>query len=97
MSISSNSLFHFTGRYILQKILIEAKLRGKYCKEQIVYVEDTKLNELVVPMISLCDIPLESYVNSSGEKYGYYALGLKKTWGFKNGLNPVLYIENTHH
>ena len=60
MNISSNSLFHFTGKDVLQKIIADCKMGGSYCEEQIVYYDDTESIPLVVPMISFCDIPLET-------------------------------------
>lgn len=44
-----------------------------------------------IPMTCFCDIPL-SGIEKHSEKYGKYAIGLTKTWGIKNGLNPVFYV-----
>jgi hypothetical protein len=42
-------------------------------------------------MISFCDIPLKTVAQYN--KYGSYGIGLKKEWGIKNKLNPILYME----
>lgn len=91
MSLSSNSLIHFTKNKSTLKGILETDFKIKYCIETV----DTKSHKYIaaVPMVSFCDIPL-SEIKNHIKKYGSYGLGLKKEWAIKNGLNPVLYLES---
>lgn len=89
MNLSSNSLFHFTGKIGILKKILNDKLYGSYCKETF-NIQGT-LENLYIPKISFCDIPLKTISNYSS--YGKYGIGLKKEWGIKNKLNPVVYLE----
>jgi Putative abortive phage resistance protein AbiGi, antitoxin len=96
MQISSDSLFHFTGKEdgkrILKLILEQGKIGGSYCREELLFGESEFA--YVVPMICFCDIPLETYFNLEIQTYGNYGIGLSKTWGILHKMNPVLYLEN---
>ena len=48
------------------------------------------LLEKGVPMMCFCDIPL-SNVTKHSKIYGRYAIGLRKGWGTKNNINPIIY------
>lgn len=89
MSLSSNSLFHFTNSLDTVRLILTDKFYGSFCKEVLHYKDETA--PLIIPMISFCDIPLKTI--SRYNKYGKYGLGLKKEWAIKNRLNPVLYLE----
>jgi len=85
-SYRTSSLFHFTNqKNNLKNILIE-RVKPNYAKE-------TLLDKFVVgiPMISMCDIPISR--TKTIQRYGSYAIGFTKEWGFKNGFNPIHYIQ----
>ena len=86
--ISSNTLFHFT-RYIAN---IRGILQGGFKPN--LSLEDLSClgldYKVTIPMVSFCDIPL-SQTKAHMQYYGYYGIGLSKSWGQKNGISPVLY------
>lgn len=89
MPLSANTLIHFThDKNALIKIL-EESFRIFHCRETVIL--GGKKQNLYVPMVSFCDIPL-SEIKDHINKYGSYAIGLTKEWGIKSGLNPVLYV-----
>lgn len=90
MSLSSNSLIHFTKSLKALKGILKDNFKISYCKETIWSLDKSK--ELLIPMVSFCDIPF-SQIISHVKKYGSYGIGLKKSWAELNGLNPVLYVE----
>ena len=90
MQVSSNTLFHFTNSISnIENILIK-KFHLTYCNEKF-HLGDYPFDENI-PMISFCDLPL-GLIKTHIEKYGCYGIGMKKEWGIKNKLNPVLYLE----
>jgi len=90
MTLSTNSVFHFTKSLEAVKAILTSRFRIKYCLETIESKERTI--DYAVPMASFCDIPL-SQVTSHIDKYGGYGIGLFKRWAKRKGLNPVLYLE----
>lgn len=92
MSISSNSVIHFTSQFDYLKGILKEGFEVKFCVEE-TYVKSGKFGA-AIPMVSFCDNPL-SEIKNHIFKYGSYGIGLKKEWAAKNGLNPVLYIERS--
>jgi hypothetical protein len=90
MTLSANTLFHFTSNKTSLKKILEKNFKINYCREQMFFNET--LATLHVPMVSFCDIPL-SEIKNHILIYGNYGIGLTKEWGIRNGLNPVFYIE----
>lgn len=89
MGLSSNSLIHLTRSKEFLIGILKEEFRFKYCVEQ-VKTNHGKFN-LAVPMVSFFDVPLSEIKKHLA--YGKYGIGLKKKWGEKKGLNPVLYID----
>jgi Protein of unknown function (DUF2743). len=93
--ISANTLFHFTKKRETLVSILENTFYPRYCWENISTIEQNNqatFPDFAVPIVSFCDIPL-SQVGDHVKTYGNFAIGLKKEWGVKNGLNPVFYIE----
>jgi len=90
MSLSSNTIIHFTTTSDSLKGILQDNFKVKYCSENVTL--DKELN-YAAPMVSFCDIPLSEIKDHIG-KYGAYGIGLTKQWAQKNKLNPVLYIQS---
>ena len=90
MGLSSNSLIHFTNSKDALIGILKEEFKIKYCLEK-VKTTGGDFN-FAIPMVSFCDIPL-SEIKEHIKKYGTYGIGLRKEWGQRHGLNPVLYVE----
>lgn len=83
MSISSNSVIHFTNKFDnLKGIILNSGLRVKYCLESLLL--DNYNLEMASPMVCFCDIPL-SEVKNHINSYGSYGIGLYKIWAKEKG------------
>lgn len=90
--ISANTLFHFTNSIENLQNILTNNFSPRYCLEYFDYVD--KFEEyLALPMVCFCDIPL-SQTTEHIDKYGSYAIGLKKEWAIQNAITPVLYLHN---
>lgn len=95
LTISSNTLFHFTDKRENLINILEKEFRPHYCLEDFnqFYSRSDNNNEefeSAIPMVCFCDIPL-SQIKNHMENYGCYGIGLSKDWGMKNKISPVLY------
>lgn len=90
MGLSSNSLIHLTREKDVLKEILKDNFKVKYSYEIIRTSKGWFGGG--VPMVCFCDIPLSQLKNHI-KGYGKYGIGLKKEWGLKNSLNPVLYVE----
>jgi len=90
MSLYPTTLFHFTDKESLYKIL-SSNFCVSYAREKIIGPENHR--EFAVPMVSFCDLKLSELKYFL--KYGKFGVGLSKDWANRNGLSPVMYI-NRH-
>ena len=91
--LSPDSLFHFTS--CLENILgiMKNTFYPRYCYEEFELIKRPKESFIrsAIPMVCFCDTPLSQLMNHI-ETYGKYGLGMKKEWGIRKGLNPVIYF-----
>ncbi len=85
MSLSLNSVVHYTNFECLKSIISESAFRIKYCLEEVNSIGSA------FPMICFCDIPYDQ-VSDHRWKYGNCSIGLTKEWARTKGINPVLYF-----
>ena len=88
--VSSASLFHFTKFDRLVKILEDKSFRAFYSVENPLFLARDKA--VAIRMVCFCDIKLTQSAMHR-RKYGGNGIGLKKSWGTKNTVNPILYID----
>ncbi len=92
-NISPNSLFHFTPKLTYLIDVFKRGFQPRYC------LEDIRLNDTRsfrglntgIPMTCFCDISL-SQISNHIKTYGNYGIGMKKEWGIKKRLNPIIYL-----
>ncbi|WP_438834336.1 abortive infection system antitoxin AbiGi family protein [Aeromonas oralensis] len=93
-SLYPSTLIHFTREYsTLIEILKCSYFRASHSNEEIYGSVKVKSRKFAIPMVSFCDIRI-SHLMEHTSKYGGFGIGLKKSWGVKNGLNPVFYINS---
>lgn len=90
MSLSSNSIIHFTNTSTALKGILQENFKIKYCTETLILEKEMSY---AAPMVSFCDIPLSQIKDHIG-KYGAYGIGLTKEWAQRQKLNPVIYIQS---
>ena len=90
MSLSTNSVIHYTDSLSNIKGILKNGFRIKYCLETFISKESYFSGAFA--MVSFCDIPLSETKNHI-KSYGGYGIGLSKEWATENGMNPVLYID----
>lgn len=95
LTISSNTLFHFTSNIENVLSILQYGFRPHFCLENLnfIFSTDPYMRKRLIhafPMVCFCDIPLSQTKNHM-KTYGEYGIGLRKKWGIKNNISPVLY------
>ncbi|MBI1910369.1 MAG: hypothetical protein HYS21_00020 [Deltaproteobacteria bacterium] len=92
-TISSDTLFHFTGSAEDLINIFRNEFYPRYSLETVRELANGKKVDIAVPMVCFCDIPL-SKIKNHLSTYGYYGIGMSKEWAKKVKLNPVLYLRS---
>ena len=91
MAISANTLFHFTSKYDTLIMILKSRFFPRLCLEKGLWYPEDK--QWAIPMVCFCDIPLSNIAEHT-QKYGNYAIGIKKTWAMEQGVSPILYVHD---
>lgn len=93
----SDSLFHFAKEsFLISEALQRSSFTLNYVEEDFRYLGIPDLHLIAFPMLCFCDILEErARQRPHEERYGRYAIALKKDWGRKVGVQPVHYIVDT--
>lgn len=97
--LSPDTLFHFTSCFENILGILRNTFYPRYCYEEFDLAAKDKgkgFMKNAFPMVCFCDITL-SQLMTHIETYGRYGLGMKKAWGIRNGLNPVIYFNRDSH
>ncbi len=95
-NISSSVLFHFTSCMDNLKSILTNGFFPHYCPEYTLDPFDREAASTgyppmgATPLVSFCDLPL-SLIKKHLKRYGNFGIGLRKRWGIKNGVTPVIY------
>ena len=91
-NLSSNTFFHFTNSIENLIGILTNTFEPRYCLEKTEYLttKSFKNIEMAYPMVCFCDIPLSKIKKHIGV-YGNYGIGLKKSWGYRKNLSPIMY------
>jgi len=89
INVSSNVLFHFTNKMDNLLNILRKNFLPHYCPEYLTDKMDGPPS-MAFAMTCFCDLPL-FLIKQHLKRYGSYGIGLKKTWGMKNSLTPVIY------
>lgn len=96
--LSPDTLFHFTPSLENLLGILKNTFYPRYCYDEFDLIDNDAQHfiEDALPMVCFCDIPLSLLMNHI-DTYGNYGLGMKKEWGIRKGLNPVIYFNKNSH
>lgn len=86
-NLSGSVLFTFTPKIEYMADMLANGIYPRYVYERL----PGSKKYYIAPMKCFCDIPLGKVKNHM-EKYGYYGIGLKKSFLLKHRVTPVIYI-----
>lgn len=78
-------LYHFTRKYDTILEIFKYGFKPSYAKEMMDKVD------ILVPMVSFSNILLREVGSSEVMFYGKYAIGVTRSWGIAQNINPVVY------
>lgn len=58
---------------------------------------ESKYKKAFVPMVSFCDLMITQLSLRHIKDFGKYGIGLKKEWGEKKGVSPVVYVHGNSY
>lgn len=95
MVISTNVLFHFTKSLENLISIMRNDFEPRYCLEDYsnLFRQSGMEFKIAFPMTCFCDLPF-SQLKKHLNYYGNYGIGLKKAWGIRKEINPVLYMHS---
>jgi hypothetical protein len=88
-NLSSSVLFTFTPKIEFLLEFLNVGITPRYAFERL----PGSAKAYIAPMKCFCDIPLGK-VKYHMERYGYYGVGLKKSFLRKHGATPVIYVHS---
>jgi hypothetical protein len=94
MSISSKSLFHFTTRLEVLKLILTTGFRYSPCSEELPqegFSQHVDSFLHLVRVVCFCDIPLSQSV-AHRTQYGRHGIAMSKDWGLRMGVTPIRYL-----
>jgi len=96
MGVSANTLFHFTARESLLKIIQAKYFFAKYSNEYFenILPQQSPINKVYTPLISFCDLTIMQLAREPihTKTFGFYGIGLKKEWGVNQKVSPIVYV-----
>ncbi|MEK4660601.1 abortive infection system antitoxin AbiGi family protein [Priestia sp. FSL H7-0729] len=98
---SANVLFNFMPKleYLKSKLSKKA-LIPRFYEENIAYLDLSHMDKVAFPMVCFCDIHLNKLTyhmggSNSSDGYGRYGIGMSKTWGIQEGVQPISYMNSS--
>lgn len=98
MPVSANTLFHFTRKDVLLKILESGGFWPQYSLEHFKNALPATSNYIsaYIPMVCFCDLKLtqisDDTISKHTKYFGNFGIGFKKNWGIKHNISPVVYV-----